>query len=217
MCRAKYAVGEQQRELLSNAERIAGSAQGGSETSCAIGEDTEFGLFRLFLDFILIGGEPNVTGVVAGRADKEPPSNTGFTLEHGVKAVAIAAGRAGPELVVKVCFYDFGVGLWVLTQDVYLTLDLIKPFAMDELHGVVADTVMLTHVVYRNDVRMVQVGGRSCLTAKALVCNSVLNEFPRENLQRNAAAKRGLFGLVHDSHPASTDLGQNPILANFVR
>ena len=71
--------------------------------------DTEFGLFRLFLDFILIGGEPNVKGVVAGRADKEPPYNTGFTLEHGVKAVAIAAGRAGPELVVKVCFYDFGM------------------------------------------------------------------------------------------------------------
>ena len=60
---------------------------------------------------------------------------------------------------------------------------------------------------------MFEAGGRSGFVVKSLELAGIEQRRKREHLQGHAPAERNLLGLVHDSHPAASDLAEDPKIA----
>ena len=93
--------------------------------------------------------------------------------------------------------------------------DGVQPQAGDELHDVVRGAVVLPEPVDRDDVRVVQLGGRLRLPLEPPPLGRVAEDRGRQQLDRDPPAERHLLGLVHDAHPAAPDLAEQAEVAQL--
>ena len=73
---------------------------------------------------------------------------------------------------------------------------------------------VLADFVDRADVRMVERGRGASFAAEPLHRGVVLREVFGEELERNAAAEAGVFGLVDHTHASAPELAQDAIVRN---
>lgn len=93
--------------------------------------------------------------------------------------------------------------------------DVVEAEALDELHHVVVQTVLLADAEDRDDVRVVQPGGGLSLADEPLRVRRVVQQLRRQHLDRDAPTERDLFRLVHDAHPAVPDLAEDAVVAQL--
>ena len=94
---------------------------------------------------------------------------------------------------------------------------LLQRLAFDVLHRVVVDALLLPDGEDRNDVRMVQLGGRLSFVAEPGDLPLIEHRGKRKNLQRHLAIERFLVGLVDDAHAAAADLADDAVVADLPR
>ena len=92
----------------------------------------------------------------------------------------------------------------------------LQRLAVDVLHRVVVDAVLLADGEDRHDVRMVQLGGRLGFVAEAGDLPLVEHRGERQDLERHAAVERNLLGLVDDAHAAAADLADDLVVADLL-
>jgi hypothetical protein len=73
---------------------------------------------------------------------------------------------------------------------------------------------VLADLVDGADVGMIQRGGGSRLAAKTLEGVRIGGDFRGQELQRDEAAEFGVFGLIHNAHPATAELLDDAIVRN---
>ena len=112
---------------------------------------------------------------------------------------------------------DPGLGFVPVAEPQQLGDDGVEPQSLDELHGVKPDIPVLTHLVHRDDVGMVQSPHGAGLAAEPLLEQPVPGHVPWQDLERHPAAQRDLLGLVHHAHPAPADLAEDPVVADLPR
>ncbi len=69
-------------------------------------------------------------------------------------------------------------------------------------------------VVERADIGMVECGNGASLALEALYRDGVAGELFGEKLQRDGAAQTNVFGLVDDTHAASTEDRKDPVMGD---
>ncbi len=90
--------------------------------------------------------------------------------------------------------------------------------AVDQAHDVVRDVPLVAHGVHRDDVLVVEAGGRLHLDLESPLPAGVEGGCGREDLHRDPApAQRELAGLVDDPHAAAADLPDELEVAEHVR
>src|SRR5262249_31440960 len=89
---------------------------------------------------------------------------------------------------------------------------MLQRMALQELHGDVRLRLEVTNLQYCADIGMIDCGGRACFPAEALECVGFLNHIRREELERDAPAESGVFGLIHQAHSAAAKLAENAVL-----
>ena len=83
--------------------------------------------------------------------------------------------------------------------------DLREVGALDVAHREEEDTVLLSRLVDRDDVRMVERSGDPRLPQEALTETLVLGELGRDDLERDLAAEPLLVGTVNRAHASAAD------------
>src|SRR5258708_39602940 len=74
--------------------------------------------------------------------------------------------------------------------------------------------VLLSDIVDRANVRVIESRGRLCLGLKSFERVAVVRQPVREEFQRNEAVKARVFGLVHHTHPSAAELLNNVVVRN---
>src|SRR5262249_54308273 len=97
-------------------------------------------------------------------------------------------------------------------QPAQLVDDLVKPLALDELHGVETNAPLLADLENGHNVGVVQPGRRLGLAAEALSGQAVSGGVARQDLQGHAPAQRRLFRLVDHPHAAFADFPQEAVI-----
>src|SRR5689334_21724627 len=82
---------------------------------------------------------------------------------------------------------------------------VFQRLAIQELHGDECLSTLLTDVVNRADVRVIQSGRGASLTAKAFQRLRVSGQFFGQKLQSYKATQPAVFGLINDTHPAAAE------------
>ena len=90
---------------------------------------------------------------------------------------------------------------------------LLEADADDELHRVVADTVLFAIVEDRHDVGVVQPGRRASLGLESPHVGAVGTEARVHDFERHPALERHVLGLVDDSHAPTAKLAQQRVVA----
>ena len=88
--------------------------------------------------------------------------------------------------------------------------------AVDVLHRVVVDAVLLADGEHGDDVRMVELGGGLRFVAEAGDLPLIEHGGEGQDLQRDAAIERHLVGLVDDAHAAAADLADDLVVADLL-
>src|SRR5436853_7369622 len=91
---------------------------------------------------------------------------------------------------------------------------LLQGLALQILHDNEGPAVVLADIVNRADLRMIERRSRPRFNAEPLERLRILRPFFRQELDRNGPAKPNIFGLVHYSHPAGSQLLNNSIVGN---
>src|SRR5262245_45356277 len=84
---------------------------------------------------------------------------------------------------------------------------------MDELHRIIMDAAVTADDIDRNDVGMVQVGGRLGFRFEALQSSRIKRGREWQYFERDSPAQRDLFRFVNDTHAAAADLAQQAEVA----
>ena len=84
--------------------------------------------------------------------------------------------------------------------------------AIQKLHGDERLPIMLTNLVNRADVGMIQRRRRPRLPPEALQRQGLACRIFRKKLQRHQPPQRSVLGLVDDSHAAAAQLAQHAIV-----
>ena len=71
---------------------------------------------------------------------------------------------------------------------------------------------MLSNFVDGADIRMVQCGRGASLTPESFQCLSVFGKVFGKKFEGNETAKFRVLGLVHNTHPAATQLFDNAVV-----
>ena len=89
---------------------------------------------------------------------------------------------------------------------------MLQGHAIEKLHGDEGASLVIADLVNRADVGVVQ--RRSCarLAAKAFQGLRVLCDLVRQELERDEAAKIGIFGFEHHAHPAAAELTDDAVM-----
>ena len=108
---------------------------------------------------------------------------------------------------------EAGTGLGVaLLHFLELFKHCIQPKAVDELHHVVGQTVLLADAEHGDDVGVVELGGRLRFALEAPLGPDIEQHAPGQHLQGHVPSQRNLLGLVDDAHAAFADLAQDAII-----
>jgi hypothetical protein len=91
---------------------------------------------------------------------------------------------------------------------------VLQSLYVQKLHGNKRLRVLLSDIVDRANVRVVESRGRPCLALKSFERVAVVRRPVREEFQRNEAVKARVFGLVHHTHPAAAELLNNALVRN---
>ena len=94
---------------------------------------------------------------------------------------------------------------------------LVQPLALDELHDVVMQPVLLADAVDGHDVGVVQPGGGLGLPMEAPQPLRLQQGVRRQHLQGDVAPQRFLLGFVHHAHAAAADLAQDAVVAESLQ
>ena len=92
----------------------------------------------------------------------------------------------------------------------------LERFAVDVLHRVVVDAVLLADGEHGHDVRVMELGGRLGFVAEAGDLPLVEHRGEGQHLERDAAIERLLVGLVDDAHAAAADLADDLVVADLL-
>jgi hypothetical protein len=93
----------------------------------------------------------------------------------------------------------------------------IQPQALDELHDVIGQAVLLADAEDRHDVGVVQPGRRFRLAFKALLGAGVEQQVPGQDLEGDVSAQGDLLGLVDDAHAALADFAEDAKVAELLQ
>jgi len=85
---------------------------------------------------------------------------------------------------------------------------------LDQLHDDEVPARILSDVVNRADVGMVERGGGPSLALEALHGLGIPGSLVGQKLDRDTAAEAGVFAAVDDSHAPAAQLGQDLVVGN---
>ncbi len=89
---------------------------------------------------------------------------------------------------------------------------MFKRRAFHELHGNKRLAVLLIDLVDGADVGVIQRRSSARLSPKAFESVGNLGEIVRKELERDKPAERSVLSLVHNTHPAATQLFDDPVV-----
>ncbi len=89
-----------------------------------------------------------------------------------------------------------------------------QSLAFEKLHHDEAQAAVLPNFVNGADVGMVQSGSGAGFAAKTFEGLRVVRDIVGQELQRDEAAERGVFGAVDDTHPAAAQLVEDSIVGD---
>src|SRR5438552_2606017 len=89
---------------------------------------------------------------------------------------------------------------------------MLKGLPFQELHSYKRLAFVLTNIVDRANIRMVERGCRLSLSPKTLQCLLILNKRRGEELERNEPMQPGILRLINDSHTPATQSFQNIVM-----
>src|SRR5262249_36549821 len=72
---------------------------------------------------------------------------------------------------------------------------------------------ILSNLVNRQNIRMVERGGGACFLFEAAQVRATGGEFFRQNLQRNRTSKLSIFSQIHVPHTAASDKRRDVVSA----
>src|SRR5207249_8670226 len=78
-----------------------------------------------------------------------------------------------------------------------------QSLARQVLHHNERAALKFTDFVDRADVGVIERGSSASLAAETFERLSILGQVIRQKLERDKAAELGVFGLIHDAHPAA--------------
>src|ERR1700693_4288720 len=89
---------------------------------------------------------------------------------------------------------------------------MLKRLSLDQLHGDEVLAVRFVDLVYRADVRMIERRRSKCFSSESFAGSRIILHLHRQELQRNMAVQREVFGFVYHTHPAATELREDAIV-----
>src|SRR5215831_9972929 len=72
----------------------------------------------------------------------------------------------------------------------------------------------LTGIKNRADIGMIQCGGRTSFTVKALDGSHVVRDLMGQELERYLASETSVLGAIDNAHAAASNLFNNPVVRN---
>lgn len=88
----------------------------------------------------------------------------------------------------------------------------IQPLPVNELHGVIVNSLCLTHAEDRHNIGVVQPRRRPRFPPEALQVSGIHQAVEGQNLERDVPAKRFLHRFIHDPHAAPPNFAQDTII-----
>src|SRR5215475_577975 len=89
---------------------------------------------------------------------------------------------------------------------------MFQRLPVQKLHGDEGTPTRFANVVNRTDIGMVQCGGSLSFAPKSCECMLVTGDTLRKEFQGNEAMQTDVFGLVHHTHTAATELLNNAVM-----
>ena len=89
---------------------------------------------------------------------------------------------------------------------------VLQGHAIQKLHGDEGAPVLFADFVDGADVRMIQRRSRSGFAPETFQCLRVASDFVGQELERDKAARRGVFGLVDHAHAAAAELFDDAVV-----
>ena len=89
---------------------------------------------------------------------------------------------------------------------------MLQSLTVEELHRDVRPVVGLADFVNGANIRVIQGRSGPRLPAEALQRLGITSQILGQKLQRNKPPQLGVLGLIHDSHPAATELLDDAIM-----
>jgi hypothetical protein len=83
---------------------------------------------------------------------------------------------------------------------------------LQQLHGDEVLAVRFVDLVNRADVRMIERRGSEGFPLELFAGGRIILQFLRQKLQGDMAVQLDVFGFVHHTHAAATELFQDPIV-----
>ena len=92
--------------------------------------------------------------------------------------------------------------------------ELLQGLPLQALHGDEGFALVLSDLVNRADIRVVERRRRPRLAAEPFQELAVLGQCVGQELERYAPPQLGIFSFVNDTHAAATQLLQDPVVRN---
>jgi len=91
---------------------------------------------------------------------------------------------------------------------------VLQGHPLEQLHHDEGLPLVLSDVVNRADVGVVEGGGGLRLSSEALYSGRVAEDPIREKLQRDGSVQPGVLGLVDHTHPPAAELLDDPVVGD---
>ena len=91
---------------------------------------------------------------------------------------------------------------------------MLERLPFQQLHGDEVLTARFVDLVNRANVRVIQRGCSKRFRLKSFTCSRIILHFYRQELQRDMPVQSKVFGFVHHTHAAATELLQDAIVRN---
>ena len=129
--------------------------------------------------------------------------------EHDVAGFQIAVRHAlAVRLVQRVGNLD-GVLQHLLDRQRTFLQSLRERLAFQILHHQIIDSVLMSCIVKRADMRMIQAGNRLRFALEAFAQVSAVGEMSGKNLDGDDSIEARIAGLVHLAHSTRTNSGED--------
>ena len=89
---------------------------------------------------------------------------------------------------------------------------VLERLSLQQLHGDEVLAVRFVNLMNSADVRMIERRGGKRFSLKAFTSSGIILHIGRQELQRDMAMQLEVFGFVHHTHPAATELRENAIV-----